>query len=238
MRPIVCCMFFVSVAGCTDLSSADLKTAGMSADITVSADGTGQSQVTAQFHVDDNATDFVSLSTGDSATAACAGQTETLSQSNVLGDISYQTSFTGEDGAGAAYTVALTRTSDVSAPSSTCTMPSPFTVTAPTSSGSYSRSTADLTVTYTNGGTQDPMSWSVSGDCVSVAVGSVSNDAGTFTIPRGSLTPAGSSQTASATCQATLTLTRSRQGQLDSHYGSGGSIFAQQIRTVTFNSAP
>ena len=35
-------MLFVSAAGCTDIQSSDLKTAGMSTTMQVSADGTGQ----------------------------------------------------------------------------------------------------------------------------------------------------------------------------------------------------
>ena len=132
--------------------------------------------------------------------------------------------------------MALQRTSDVSAPSSTCTLPSPFTITAPTSSGSYSRTGSDLTVTYATAGTGDTMTWNISGECVTGQSGTVSGDSGTFTIAKGLLTGQGAS--ASATCQATLSLTRSRPGQLDPHYGSGGSIVAQHVRSVTFNSTP
>ena len=97
MRTLLACTLLVSVAvaGCTDLQSSDLKTAGMSSEISVSADGTGQTTVTAQFHVDSNATDFVNLSSGDTALAQVAGQSRTMSESNFLGAIAYQTTFSG-----------------------------------------------------------------------------------------------------------------------------------------------
>jgi hypothetical protein len=233
------CFFFASaavVAGCTDLSSSDLKTAGMSATMTVQGDGTGQTTVTAQFNVDSNGTDFVNLTSGDTATASVASQSRTLSESNDLGDIAYETTFMGEDAEGTLYTIALNRTTDVSAPSSTVTMPSPFSITTPTSSSSLSRTASDITVTYTNSGTPDTMTWYVSGDCIAGAAGTVSGDAGTFVIAKGSLATSQNAQ--GGTCQATLTLTRTRPGQLDPHYGSGGSINAQHVRQVTFNSTP
>jgi hypothetical protein len=232
MRTLFACILCVSAAGCTDLNSADLKTAGMSTTMQVTADGTGQTTAIAQFNVDSNGTDFVNLSSGDTAVAQVAGQSRTMSESNFLGDIAYQTTFSGEDGAGTLYTIALQRTSDVSAPSSTCTLPSPFDITAPTSSGSFSRS-SDLTVTYDNAGTEDTMTWGISGAC-GAASGTVSGDSGTFTIAKGLLVP----DTQNGACQATLTMTRSRPGQVDSHFGSGGSIVGQQVRSVTFNSVP
>ncbi len=232
MRTLLACFVCVSAAGCTDLSSADLKTAGMSTTMSVTADGTGRTTATAQFNVDSNGTDFVNLSSGDTAVAQVAGVSQTMSESNALGDISYQTSFTGEDQGGTLYTIALDRSSDVSAPSSTCTLPNGFDVTSPTSSGTFSRS-ANLTVTYDNAGTSDTMTWSLYG--CGAGAGTVTGDSGSFTIAAGTLSQNGSVQGA---CQYTLTLTRSRQGEVDPHYGSGGSIVAQQVRTVTFNTTP
>ncbi len=232
MRTWMACLICVSAAGCTDLQSSDLKTAGMSTYMTITADGTGQTTVTAQFNVDNNGTDFVNLSSGDSAVAQVASQSHTMSQTNVLGDIAYQTTFSGEDAAGTQYTVALDRSTDVSAPSSVCTLPDGFDITGPTSSGTFSRAN-DLTVTYDNAGSSDTMTWSLSG--CSEGTGSVTGDSGSFTIPKGTLSPGGEQ---SGTCQDTITLTRARAGQVDPHYGSGGSITAQQVRSVTFNLTP
>ncbi len=82
------------------------------------------------------------------------------------------------------------------------------------------------------------MSYSVSGDCIGgpVAVG-ISGDSGSFSIPSGTVMPTDASQ-ASATCQVSLTVTRTRAGQLDPAFGSGGSIRCVQSRTVSFTSTP
>jgi hypothetical protein len=238
MRTLLSCVLIVSgAAACTDLQSDDLTTAGMSTTMSVTGDGTGQTTVTAQFNVDDNPTDFVNLDPGDEAIAMVGGQSQTMSESNALGDISYQATFTGEDSGGTVYTIDLQRASGTSAPSSTVTMPDPFTITAPTSSSTFSRSNSDLVVTYSTAGIDDTMTWSVSGACVNSASGTASGDTGTFTIARGNLTPIEGGE-AEATCQATITLTRARYGQVDPHYGSGGTIVAQHVRSVEFNSTP
>jgi hypothetical protein len=225
-------------AACTTIQSSSIKTSGMSASMQVVADGTGQTTASAQFNVDNNATDFIDLSPGDSAITQVAGQSRTMSRSDFLGAISYQTTFTGLDADGTQYTIALTRSSDVSAPSSVCVLPKPFNITAPTANGSFSRAGSDLVVTYDTTGTLDTMSWSAGGDCVKGLVGgTVSGDSGSLTIAKGTLVSSDPSQ-ANVTCQAHVTLTRQRPGQLDSHFGSGGRIVAQQVRTVTFNSTP
>jgi hypothetical protein len=230
---------WVVCAGCSSIQSQNIKTAGMQAILRVWADGTGQSTATAQLNVDNNPTDFVDLSGGDAFVASSGGQSRTMSRIDLLGAISYEASFSALDKGGTTYTIALDRTTDVSAPSSTCVMPSQFTITAPTSSGTFSRANDDLVVTYSGSGTQDPMTWSAGGDCVQGMVGgTVSNDAGTFTIARGTLVPKNPSPQTPTTCQAHVTLTRSRAGQLDPHYGSGGGITAEQVRTVTFSSTP
>jgi hypothetical protein len=228
----------VVCAACTSIQSADIKTAGMSAMMQVVADGTGRTAVTAQLNVDNNSTDFVDLSSGDTLVATAGGPSQTMARSDFAGAISYQTSFSGRDAAGTQYVIAFNRTSDVSAPLSTCVMPSPFAITAPTANGTPSRANSDIVVTYNNSGTQDPMTWSAGGDCVKGEVGgSVPGDTGSFTIAKGSLVPNDPTQM-TVTCQAHITLTRERVGQLDSHFGSGGGINAQQVRTVTFSSTP
>jgi len=228
----------VVVAACTSVQSSNLKTAGMSADLRVIGDGTGQTTASAAFNVDNNPTDFVDLSSGDSAVATAGAQTETMSRNDTLGDISYQATFTGLDAEGTPYTIALNRTSDVSAPSSTVTMPQPFAITTPTSGASFSRAMSDIAVTYTNPGSTDQFSWSAQGTCINGQPSAViSPDNGSFTIAKGTIMPASAAES-SMSCQVTLSLARVRQGQLDSHYGSGGSIAAEALRQLTFTSTP
>src|ERR1700722_14147124 len=81
------------LAGCTDIQSADVTTAGMSAQMRVTADGSGLSTAVAQINVDTNSTDFVALSKGDQLVASVAGQAQAMSESDLLNDVSYATTF-------------------------------------------------------------------------------------------------------------------------------------------------
>jgi hypothetical protein len=226
-------------AACTDLKSADLKTDGMSAYMTVQADGSGQTGVSAKLQVDNNATDYVTLSSGDTLVASVAGKSQTMSESNVLGIVSYGASFTGEDGSGMAYTVALHRSpSDVSAPNSTCTLPAAFTIGTPATGSAFSRASQDIVVNYGQASSGDAVSYSLSGGCITGSNATVSGDPGTFTLSRGSIVQLPNQPPAYASCQVTLTITRNRAGTIDPAYGSGGQINCIQTRSVTFTSTP
>jgi len=225
-------------AACTSIQSSSIKTSGMSASMQVVADGTGQTAASATLNVGSNSTDFVDLSPGDVLVVTAGPRSQTMSRIDALSVISYRTSFSGLDADGTQYTIALNRANDVGAPSSICVMPKPFNITAPTGNGIFSRANSDITVTYDTVGTQDSMSWTVGGDCVKGLVGgSVAGDTGSFTIAKGTLVPVAASQS-SVTCQAQIRLTRARSGQVDAHFGSGGTIAAMQVRTATFNSTP
>lgn len=222
-------------ASCTTLNSNNLATSGMSAHMKVSADGTGQSRVSATLNVDNNSTDYVNLTSGDSLTATALGQTRTMAQNNVLGVVSYDTSFSSADASGTVYTIDLQRSKETSAPSSHCTLPVSFAISAPAPGSAYSRANDAITVSYSNGGQSDPMSLSISG-CVSYTLPFSDASAGSVTIAKGSLQAGGSSATTS--CEVTLTITRSRAGTLDNAFGSGGEITCEQVRSVTFTSMP
>jgi hypothetical protein len=230
--------FPLASAACTDLKSADLKTDGMSAYMSVTADGSGQSQVSAKLQVDNNATDYVTLSSGDTLVASVAGHSQTMSESNVLGIVSYAASFSGQDGSGAAYTVALRRASDVSAPNSTCTLPAAFTIGAPATGSTFSRATQDIVVNYGQGSSGDAVSYSLSGSCITGSNATVSGDPGTFTLSRGSILGVQGQASTQTSCQVTLTITRNRAGTIDPAYGSGGQINCVQTRSVSFTSTP
>jgi hypothetical protein len=240
MKTISLFAFFLaasSIAACSDVQSADVKTAGMSAHMSVSADGSGQSTSYAQLNVDTSLTDFVTLSNGDTLVTNVGGQSQTMSRSDVLNDISYSASFSGQASAGEAYTISFNRTSDTSAPMSSCTLPADFSITSPAAGTSFSRGSA-IAVAYGAGGTSDGMSYTVSGGCVNGPKSAgIGGDPGTFTIGSGAIAPVDASS-ASQSCQATLTVIRTRMGQLDPAFGSGGEIQCMQTRTVSFTSTP
>jgi hypothetical protein len=227
-------------AACTDLQSADLKTAGMSAYMTVQADDSGQTTATAQLNVDDNATDFVTLSSGDTLVTTENGVSQTMTEDDALNDVTYSTTFQNAQASGTQYTIALNRTGsgNISAPNSTCTLPSPFTIAAPENGASFSRASSSITVNYGAGGSSDTLSYQLSGNCIqSPTTQQLNGDPGSFTIAAGSIQPVGPSQSA-ASCQVTLSVYRTRIGTLDSNYGSGGSIQCIQSRSVTIQSTP
>ncbi len=225
--------------GCSVTQSEDLETSGMAASITVSADGSGVSLVSARLSTDANALNSIQLDSGDIFLASAGSQSQDMSMLDVLDEITYHASFSGQDGAGTMYNVALNRRSGfMSAPSSTVTMPAPYTITAPTASATFSRASDDITVTYSSSGSGDPVTWNISStSCSSSPSGSVANDSGSLTITKGSLVTT-DAQEKNVTCQVTITLQRTRTGTIDSHYGYGGTINAAQQRSVTFTSTP
>jgi hypothetical protein len=226
----------LSTVACTSVGSSSLKTSGMSAYIHVSANGTGQTMALASLNVDDSLTDFVDLNTGDSFVASVNGQSQTMSRSDVLNDITYLASFTGQDAENTQYTIALRRTADTSAPSSTCTIPKAFSIRAPVNAAIFSRANDDIVVQYDNAPTTDTLSYDVQGDCVrSSTVAPPAGDSGSFTIAKGSLASTSPSE---SDCDVTITLHRSRNGHLDPAYGYGGRIWAEQARSVTVISMP
>ncbi len=230
--------FPLACAACTDIKSADLRTAGMSAYMTVVADGSGQTTATTQLNVDNNATDFVTLSSGDSLVASVSAQSRTMVENNSLGDVSYAASFSGADSSGAEYTVAFHRNSDVSAPDSTCSLPPPCTISTPPAGSTFSRAKSDIVVDYGPGGSSDAVTYSLSGDCVSGPTNATMNgDPGTLTLSRGSILPV-EGQPANQACDVTLTVSRTRFGTLDPAFGSGGQIKCVQTHSIVFTSTP
>jgi hypothetical protein len=225
------------VAGCTSVKSNSIETSGISAHMSIAANGKGQTVASAELLVDNNPTDYVDLSQGDSLVVIVAGTSASMSRGDTLGVISYSQSISGQDAPGTSYAIAFDRTAPaVSAPSSTCTIPAAFTVSAPASGASFSRANDAIVVTYGGSGETDPMDYTVSGTCVSLTSRTIGADSGSFTIPKSALAASGSQ--ASESCQATLTITRSRAGHLDPAFGYGGEIVCQQARTVTFTSTP
>jgi hypothetical protein len=227
----------IALAACTDLQSSNLKTSGMSAEMKVVSDGSGQTTVTAWLHVDNNITDFVTLSSGDTLTATAASQTQSMSEDNFLGDVSYETTFSNESASGTVYTVALHRANDTNAPDSTCTLPAPFTVLSPAAGMTVSRA-SDIVVTYGPASANDSVTYSLSGSCIEGPTDvSLDGDPGTFTISHAAITPAADASPTQA-CMATLSITRSRTGTIDPAFGNGGDITCTQSRQLTFTITP
>jgi hypothetical protein len=84
MRLLAFSATLVAGAGCTGLPSNNITTSGMSASMHVTADGTGQSKVNVQLNVDNNGTDFVDLSAGDTLVARVGAQSHALTRAGAL----------------------------------------------------------------------------------------------------------------------------------------------------------
>lgn len=219
------------LTACGTSESSSLLTTGISADLSAITTGNGSTRVVAKlFEGTPNQLIFVDLQAGDTLVADVNGQSMTLSKTQLLTIIDYEAVFpTGNEGD--EFNIDFQRTVDSGAPSSTTTLPAAFTL-GPIEA-SYSR-TAPITVTYAPSGTADTMGWQASGTCIQVITGALPGDTGSFTLPANMLTA-----TAGATnCTVTLSVTRDRKGSLDSHYGKGGSIFGEQVRTTTITSTP
>lgn len=223
----------VVLAGCSSLTSDKLKTSGITAHLQVTAKADGHSDATATLNVGNSLVEFVELSSGDTLTASSGGDVKTLTKTKLLGIVTYGATFTGHTAGGTQYGFDLQRASDTSAPSSTCTLPPGFEVTAP--SGTHSRVTDDLTIGVA--GAQTQLWWSAEGSCIRAASANGAVTAGSLVIPHGSLQANVSDGGVGTSCSVTVKLSDSQTGTLDSAYG-GGSISCVQEREVVITSAP
>ena len=219
------------LAACGTTESSSLLTTGIAADMSAVTTGDGTTRVTAElFNGSPDQLIFVDLQPGDELVADVGGQSMTLAKTQLVTIISYDATFaTGDQGD--EFTVDFQRMVDDGAPASTVTLPAPFTIDPVAASSSRA---AALTITYAPSGTSDPVGWQASGDCIEVATGAAASDSGSITIPAGMLT----ANSGSTSCMVTVSLTRERAGTLDPHFGKGGEIQGQQVRTAMTTSTP
>jgi len=224
-----------ALVACTKVNSADLKTHGMSQQVSVTATGNGKSHVDAALFVDNNVTDRVKLSAGDTLSVKAGDQSASLQEQNVLSVLSYVADV-NIDAPDTSFVISFTRANDTSAPNTNVTMPQGFTITAP--AGTPSRASDDVVITYAPSGTSDKMTWAATGgDCgVPITENAIAGDPGTITIPKGSLKPDANHTTAN--CSITIEIRRTRTGSIDPAFGYGGNVYARQTRTTNISSAP
>jgi hypothetical protein len=223
----------LALAACGTTESGSLLTRGMSAEMTINAPGDGTATVSTElFSGSPGQLIYVDLDNSDTLTATSNGQTMTLTKSQLGNIIDYDAAFTS-GASGEQFVIALVRTVDAGAPTSTVTLPDAFTLAA--LPASQSRASA-LTIAWSPTGSTDPTSWAANGSCIAGASGTITVDQGTLGIPAGTLVAAPGQ--ASASCSVTVTFTRTRAGTLDPHFGDGGAIAGQQTRTATFTSTP
>ncbi len=229
MKPIA---LIALLAACGTTESSSLLTTGIAADMSAVTTGDGTTRVTAElFNGSPDQLIFVDLQSGDELVATTGGQSMTLAKTQLVTIIDYEATFaTGNEGD--ELTIDFQRMVDDGAPTSTATLPAPFTIDPLAASSSRA---AELTITYSPSGTADPVGWQASGDCIVLVSGLPASDSGSITIPAGTLTASAGSATS---CVVTVSLTRARTGTLDPHFGKGGEIQGQQVRTAMTTSTP
>jgi hypothetical protein len=173
----------------------------------------------------------VRLTDGD-ALVASVGSFEQAMTENQLGTTFYYLArFPGSSG-GDTFTIDFRRTVDAGAPASTATIPPPFEIDALVAPQSRAQ-TMNISLLNVS---SDFMRWQIHGSCLQNAESGIDANAGAFILPGGSLRQ--DDQSPLDSCDATLTIWRTRSGSLDAAFGKGGGIDAEQVRTATFWTTP
>lgn len=232
---ILAAMVLPALVACESVDSTDVLTSGMYADLTAQTEGEG-TRATATLRVGGGTSNtFVRLGADDQLTVNL-GETTLEMEEVSLGELySYIADFDSSD-AGSTFTFAFNRVVDEGAPSSTATLPEPFTLVGPQPAEVFSRTTQDISVNWENSNMGDPMEVRVSGDCIMDASLAVAQDSGSFLIGAGTLESF--EGTVDQACDATISVYRRRPGTLDAGYGEGGLVYGSQLRTVKIRLDP
>lgn len=222
------------LVGCEAVSSQDIRTGAIYADVVVESEGAGSADVHAVLRLGGATSNtFVDLEGGDRLTVATdaegAAEPVDLVETNLGAIHAYSAEVPG-DAAGTTFTVALERDLDESAPASTAVMPAPFALLGPAADATFSRSADDLVVTWEAGEDGDAVVVELEGDCLTLNHWRVPGDPGTFTIEAGEIEVW--DDESGVSCAATVSVLRYRDGALDPALSQGGSIRAGQRRSV------
>jgi len=231
---------------CERVESTDVRTSGIYADLDVVARGDGDSTVSASLRVGGSLSNtYLELIDGDVLMAHQGEDKEEMDEHSFpLGPVTYDATFDVDDEntpfrvefAREAHDEAEEECRGGGAPNSFATLPAPFAFDGPSRDQSFSRSEADIEITWSPNGLRDGMTWRVSGDCISGDSGDISGDPGRITIERGKLRAIQGRE--AETCSMTVEIVRSRGGAVDPAYGEGGRFSARQVRAISLKSAP
>lgn len=224
----------VVIAGCADISSSDVKTSGIYADISVEAQGSGGSEARVVLRAGGaTSTTYVELTGTDRLTATLEGSSVPMVEES-LGVIHHYVATFPAAPTGVDYTIAFERTLDESAPSSTVALPPEFTLDPP-GVDTFSRLDEDLTVGWAPT-SSEPVSVLVTGSCIEAWSIELPSDGGSYVIPRGTLEPQNSALPEA--CSLDVTVTRTSVGAVDPAFGEGGKAIGRQVRSYSISSTP
>jgi hypothetical protein len=217
------------LVACEAVDSSSVLTDGMWAEMTAVSDG-DNTTATATLKVGGPASNtFVELVGDDSLTVAIDGAEPTELDANNLGDWFWYDTTTDLVAAGTSFDFAFLRSVDEGAPSTTCSLPSPFEISAPAEDTEFSRANDAMTVTW-DGNTSDSMEVIVSSDCFVDLYIDVEGDPGTVVVEAGSYDVYEDDE--AENCPATVTVKRIAAGTVDTGFGEGGESYGVQVRSV------
>lgn len=218
---------------CETVDSGDIKTSGLYADLEAEATGNGRTQLKASLTLGQGSLTYLRLAEGETLVASSGATSKTMSRTTLFGATWYEAEL-ATDAADAPFTIALTRVADTSAPSSTVTLPRPFTLTAPAANQVVSRAGGPLQVTWQVAGSGDELRLSASGPCINSVSELTLSDSGAHQLPAFSAR----TDEAATTCNVVVKLARLRHGTVDPAYGKGGDFVARVTRQVAISSTP
>jgi len=229
-------IFGLAAMGCQSeiVESTDIRTTGIYADMLVTADGGGDTEVEVKLAVGGKNGTEVKIVSPDKLVATVGDTDHTLTKSHGA----YRGTFSGDEGGTEVNIAFLRGEEDDDAPDSYATLPDPFSIDGAGSDVTVSRQES-LTVTWDASEADDPMSWDLDGSCLFTSDGSMS-DNGELVLQGDDFDATPSAEDNGESCVATLCIERSRNGSLDPLFADneGGRIRAIQSRCVKFNSAP
>lgn len=228
------CVLALLASGCTKIESSDLLTSGIYADLSARSTGTGTTTVYATLYLGNPSNlQFVDLTGNDHLIASYGGQHMAMNETVFLNIVTHAAEFS-TDAEGAAFEIALQRSVDAGAPKSTVTLPAAFTLNPAPATASRA---APLALSWSSSASTDAMAWKATGACIGDTQGTITGDPGSWMIQAGTFTKR-DGQNIADSCMVTITMTRSRAGVVDSHYGKGGTAVGIQERTVSVTSTP
>jgi len=241
-----------NLAACESVDSDDVRTSGVYADISVSANGAGNTRVKARLKVGGvfSNTDL-ELERGDQLIASATGGASIIMREDqeFLGGVEYKATFLF-DTENTRFNVAFNRPSGISAPNSYVIMPASILIVTPNAGQTFNRSdSVTLSWTPVSNNMSRLRIYSSSSRCTDangqeIFSSSNSNSISSVVDP-GSVTQVASSYIAAnalsdptATCTVTFRAERTQEGVLDSAFGEGGIISANRYDEVQITVVP
>ncbi|MEU4192480.1 hypothetical protein AB0E69_11300 [Kribbella sp. NPDC026611] len=251
MKRLAALTVLLVLAGCSTVESKDIRTSGITADLTVTLPDTGDA-IDASATLRVGSLTFIELGNDEKLTASGGGKSAELKRHRAAGVTQYSAQLDGVLDPGTEITLGLQRGGDnASAPKSTVKLPERVRLTAPAAGTTYSRRRA-IPIRFDSLPSERGTVVIWSGPCIES--GSIGFEAGRVsgTIPAGSLTATAAKTTTTATtsttatpgpgkaattCLVDLTLVRRTEGTLDPAF-KDGRVIAESRSVRQISSVP